>query len=65
MITLKLTEQQMTQLAELVAAGGKSPATGANGIMAAAQCLQMLQEAVNAAKAEPAAPHLVKNEAAE
>lgn len=49
--TLTLTESQLAQISGLVAAAGKSPHTGAEGILAAAEALKVLQEAVNAAEA--------------
>lgn len=53
--TLTLTEDQLAQISGLVAAAGKSPHTGAEGIMAAAEALKALQEAVDKAEADTAA----------
>jgi hypothetical protein len=52
--TLTLTEDQLAQISGLVAAAGKSPHTGAEGIIAAADALKVLQEAVDRAEAEQA-----------
>lgn len=49
--TLKITESQLAQISGLVAAAGKAPHTGAEGILAAAEALRWLQEAVDAATA--------------
>jgi hypothetical protein len=53
--TLTLTEQQLAQISGLVAAAGKSPHTGAEGILAAADALKVLQEAVDKAEQDNAA----------
>jgi hypothetical protein len=56
-ITLTITEAQYQNIADLIAAGGKSPATGLDGMVRAVDALRGLAEAVQAsekAKAEAA-----------
>jgi hypothetical protein len=58
MVTLALTHALLENLRALVVAGAKSPHTGAEAIMAAAQLLQiMAQAAENAPRANGATEH--------
>jgi hypothetical protein len=43
-----LAEHQLAQISGLIVQAGKSPATGAEGLVAAAEALRWLQEAVDA-----------------
>ena len=62
MITLALTEQELQLLAGLITAGGKSPNTGAEAMVGAANMLGKLEQARLAAQqkaqATPEAPKL-------
>lgn len=57
-IELELTPELLGNLRVLVVAGAKSPQTGEDAIMAAAQLLQIMHKAANAAAAQqPAKPN--------
>ena len=56
-ITLELTPELFQNLRVMVTAGGKNAETGENGIMAAAQLLQLLAQAAEKAQAPKANGH--------
>ena len=45
---MALSKQELQALAEMVIAGGKSPATGGDGFMIAAQLITVLQREIKA-----------------
>ena len=45
---MSLTRQELHALSEMVIAGGKSPSTGGDGLMIAAQLIQVLQRELQA-----------------
>jgi hypothetical protein len=64
-LTLNLTKAQIGNLAGLITAGAKSPATGSDGIVVAAELLILLQQAANEASEKSAASKMSNGHAAD